>query len=164
MRSSIKSLDPAPALGLTHWLTASGGPGLRLGGWILWLDPARGGARGASIFGCLRQAFGPREESCSAQGACEREEGCSAQCASAVARTHCAGGKWCGKRRGSVVWTLSLTCAVHVTFQFQISWTGPPDQRTDHESCGFLTGGLILWLTRSVQCHHSVVCLSPGLP
>ena len=36
---------------------------------------------------------------------------------------------------------------VHVTSQFLISWTGPPDQRTDHENCGFLTGGLILWLT-----------------
>ena len=37
-----RALIPHPRCGLTRWLTASGGPGLRRGGWILWLDPARG--------------------------------------------------------------------------------------------------------------------------
>ena len=38
---------------------------------------------------------------------------------------------------------------------YQISWTGPPDQRTDHGTGVSINCGLILWLLLSVQCHHS---------
>ena len=117
----LQNLDPVPAALVGSKAVLAPEPGSRLaglGGRIQSLDhvpagrvvAARGGlqrpGRLVSLADYVRPMT-PSEEGCSAQGVCVREEGCSAQCASAVARTHCAGGKWCGKRRGSVVWTHS---------------------------------------------------------